>query len=177
MFQDIVKLLSHAGQAIKALTQEPAAAIDVGYTDFEDRRARFASAAGAYFDTLSSIDVNLRRHILDLKKKDIIPTDEYLDGESPDTGESSRGDALSPPSTRPKSLRKNAITAGGLGNLDIGWLNSRNDKVGKDTSASLWQEAFQLVQKCEDAKESPNQHVERSPGENSESPTEAMDQS
>ena len=45
---------------------------------------------------------------------------------------------------------KGAITGGGLGNLDIGWLNSRNDNVGKEKEAELWEEALCTVQKLEE---------------------------
>ena len=44
---------------------------------------------------------------------------------------------------------KGAIIGGGLGNLDIGWLNSRNDNVGKEKEAELWEEAYRIVQRLE----------------------------
>ena len=38
---------------------------------------------------------------------------------------------------------------GGLGNLDVGWLNSRNDKVGKEMELALWASARGLVETME----------------------------
>ena len=44
------------------------------------------------------------------------------------------------------ATEKNIIsTAGGLGNLDVGWLNGRNDNVGKDMEAELWAKAQEFV--------------------------------
>lgn len=39
------------------------------------------------------------------------------------------------------------ITNGGLGNLDIGWLNARRDVVGKQKEAELWAEARKSLEK------------------------------
>ena len=47
---------------------------------------------------------------------------------------------------------KGSITGGGLGTLDIGWLNSRNDNVGKTKEAELWEEALRSVQRLEEEK-------------------------
>lgn len=38
------------------------------------------------------------------------------------------------------------ITGGGLGSLDIGWLNSRNDHIGKGMEAELWEEAQHFIE-------------------------------
>jgi len=50
----------------------------------------------------------------------------------------------------PKSTGKGTIVAGGLGNLDVGWLNSRNDHVGKEKEAELWEEAQTFVERAEE---------------------------
>lgn len=39
------------------------------------------------------------------------------------------------------------ITNGGLGNLDIGWLNSRRDTIGKQKEGGLWKEARRMLEK------------------------------
>lgn len=36
--------------------------------------------------------------------------------------------------------------------MDIGWLNSRNDNVGKEKEAELWEEALRIVQRLEEGK-------------------------
>ena len=38
------------------------------------------------------------------------------------------------------------ITNGGLGNLDVGWLNSRGNKVGVEKEAELMKEARELAE-------------------------------
>ena len=43
-----------------------------------------------------------------------------------------------------------APLAGGMGNLDIGWLNSRNGLVEKEMEAELWAQAEDLVRSAED---------------------------
>ena len=53
------------------------------------------------------------------------------------------------PFSKQTTATKGAITGGGLGGLDIGWLNSRNDNVGKAKEAELWEEAQRAVQKFE----------------------------
>lgn len=50
------------------------------------------------------------------------------------------------PFPRPLASSKDPITNGGLGNLDISWLNSRNNKVEKEMEAELWAKAQDLVQ-------------------------------
>ena len=40
--------------------------------------------------------------------------------------------------------------AGGVGNLDIGWLNSRNGLVEKEMEAELWADAEKLVRRMEE---------------------------
>lgn len=47
---------------------------------------------------------------------------------------------------------KTTITNGGLGNLDIGWLNSRSDHAEKPMEAELWEEAQRMVQRTLDNK-------------------------
>lgn len=39
-----------------------------------------------------------------------------------------------------------------MGVLDVGWLNSRNDSVGKEMEAELWRELEGLVERMEKKK-------------------------
>ena len=43
-----------------------------------------------------------------------------------------------------------APLAGGVGNLDIGWLNSRNGLVEKEMESELWADAEELVRRMEE---------------------------
>ena len=78
-------------------------------------KARFQGATRQYFTLLSSIDVRLRRQVYALEEASILP------------GE------LSTSRTGDTDGTGNTINA-----LDVSWLNSRKDTVGKDKEAELW---------------------------------------
>ena len=42
-------------------------------------------------------------------------------------------------------MAKAGTAGGGMGNIDVGWLNSQNDNVGKEMEAELWEEASKFV--------------------------------
>ena len=46
---------------------------------------------------------------------------------------------------------KHASLGSGLGSLDIGWLNSRNDKVGREMELELWSKAQDLMTNLENS--------------------------
>ena len=151
----MVNLLQSAGLAVKALTQSQSKTEegDVDGGDFGKRKESFTAAASQYFDTLLSIDINLRRQINALEEADILPkesaTKESQGSMAVPTSVPGTGIALNAASARQASARKGAITGGGLGNLDVGWLNCRNDNVGKEMEAELWEQAQRFVEKLE----------------------------
>ena len=49
-------------------------------------------------------------------------------------------------------MNRNALTGSVLGNLDIGWLNSRNDSVEIEMEAELWKKASSFLAELEDKK-------------------------
>ena len=104
------------------------------------QKQSFATAASSYFALLSSLDVRLRRQIYALGEAEI------LFGEASNKMIHSN---LSAP-LGPNRTGKGAATGGGLGNLDVGWLNSRNGHVGKKKDAELWEEAQRCVEKTEE---------------------------
>lgn len=67
--------------------------------------------------------MNLRRQIYALEESNIIPSEV----------------------AQKDSQGKSAPDGSGLGSLDVGWLNSRNDKVGKEMESELWAKARRLV--------------------------------
>ncbi|KAL1970467.1 hypothetical protein VTN77DRAFT_4111 [Rasamsonia byssochlamydoides] len=125
--KDVAKLVHSAGLAIQALTN---AKSEAGNT-VEARKAAFKAATAQYFALLSSIDVRLRRQVYALEEAGIL---------APDSSAPSRaGDAA-------------AAAAGGgaaaaFNPLEISWLNSRKDTVGKDKEAELWAAAREFVTK------------------------------
>ena len=56
------------------------------------------------------------------------------------------------PSTKQTGGTKHSSKGTGQSNLDIGWLNARNDRVGKEMEAELWAEAKAFVQALEEQK-------------------------
>jgi len=81
-----------------------------------------------FLSTLHSVDVRLKRQILGLEEAGIV-TLPVKDPKAP------------PSSTNipAASLEPNGV--GNIGNLDVGWLNSRSNKVERDMEAELWTKA------------------------------------
>ncbi|KAL8672947.1 MAG: hypothetical protein Q9168_002622 [Polycauliona sp. 1 TL-2023] len=145
--RDVAELLRSAGLAIKTLTStEPDAdgnQLSQSRT-IQQRQQDFATASSRYFSLLSSIDVRLRRHISALEDAEITPS-ETAAKDSQSTKDMSAVNI--PMSTGlPPRPGRDTITNGGMGNLDVGWLNSRNNNVGREMEASLWKDAHDLVE-------------------------------
>ena len=137
---------------MKAFTNSPTDAQGgrLEVADFADRKAAFKTAASQYFQTLSSLDVRLRQEINALKEADIVPSEAKARDISTSLNASSTIPsmaAISQGANKQAGLRRGMITGGGLGSLGVGWLNSRNDNVGKEMEAELWEEAQRRVEK------------------------------
>lgn len=109
-------------------------------------------------DTLHEVDVHMKRQILALEEAGIIRLGKSDGGGGGGSGAATGasasdggasggmagGDALGKPGAVPvagsgapkASLEPNGV--GSIGNLDVGWLNSRNSKVERDMEAELW---------------------------------------
>lgn len=109
----------------------------------EEHKAAFAAAASSYFSNLSFVDVNLRRQIYALEEANII------------AGEPSK-ESLGPLDSN-QSKEKTAGISGGTGNLDVGWLNSRNDKAAKNFEAELWGQGRKLLEDLENSRKDANE--------------------
>ena len=121
-------------------------------TEFAERKESFSTAASEYFNVLASIDVRLRRQITALEEARIIPAEAVTEGTqstltSPPTNALTGLGNQSP--AKQGNMRKGAVTGGGLGTLDVGWLNSRNDNVGKEMEAELWEESQRFIERFE----------------------------
>ena len=108
----------------------------------DEQKHAFSLAASKYFAILSSLDVRLRRQIYALEEAQVLPADVPAEDQSTkghDTRDvSMSGGITSAPTSKQRSEGKGRICGGGLGNLDVGWLNSRNDRVGKGMEAEIW---------------------------------------
>jgi hypothetical protein len=49
-------------------------------------------------------------------------------------------------------MTETTIADGGMGKLDIGWLNSRSGRVGRDMEAELWEKARTFLEGLERGK-------------------------
>ena len=144
---------------MKALTKarQPAKEDSPMPASLESHKGAFTSAASQYFTLLSSIDVRLRRQIYALEEAEIIGTDPPAkESAAAAAAHSVFGEVASntvSSQTASQTAPENAsTTTHNLGNLDIGWLNSRNDKVGKQMEAELWAKASEFVKRLESEK-------------------------
>lgn len=146
-----MKLLKSAGGAIQALTTVSDTVADPPTLEpsTESQKEAFASATTQYFTLLSSIDVHLRRSIYALEEANILPAEgSSKENQTPMPAvPASTGSSLVPSAQHPKQIgnSKVAITGGGLGSLEVGWLNSRNDKAGREIEKDTWQEVERFL--------------------------------
>lgn len=94
----------------------------------EEQTGAFKDATNAFLATLENIDDRLQQQIRDLKEAGIITLKDKDRSARPAAG-----------SVVPTSLEPNGV--GMIGNLDVGWLNSRSNKVERDMEAELWTKA------------------------------------
>ncbi|CAL3964926.1 hypothetical protein PZA11_002187 [Diplocarpon coronariae] len=137
--KSITQLLQSAGLALQTLSatqsqrEEPTSS----------RQKAFQEASDSYLTTLQKVDVVLRRNIWGLEEANIIkPEKVRKKGPQAVSGMSGRA-----------APEADAATAdvGSMGKLDIGWLNSRSGRVGRDMEAELWEKARVFLEAREEA--------------------------
>lgn len=160
-------MLHSAGLAIKALTNPSLSEHDDNSSQsrsIEQQKKDFTTAASQYFALLSSVDVRLRRQIYALEEAEIIPaeaaTKEQPTNLTAPPGSGAHPNVANPLATKQAAASKSASTGGGLGALDIGWLNSRNDNVGKEMEAELWEKAKNFVKSLEEEEKSQDEDID-----------------
>lgn len=135
--------------AVTALTGHVPSEADERSASAAQQKDAFTTATSQYFSLLSSIDVRLRRQVYALEEAGIVPADATSKETKSTLSVPEMLAAAGPRATTISSegnVEKSSISGSGLGNLDVGWLNSRNDKVGKEMEAELWAEARDLIQ-------------------------------
>ena len=153
---DVASMLSAAGHAINALTNRPLHATndDDDDTNMEDsngpatleaRKQVFQQNSTAFYNNLQAIVAKLRRQAYALEEAGIITP------EAATLATISVQAAPKPPTNQPGRPPQQAdqqperITNGGMGNQDIGWLNSRGNGVGADKEKELVEDAKKLL--------------------------------
>ncbi|KOS17320.1 hypothetical protein ESCO_006431 [Escovopsis weberi] len=96
----------------------------------EAQKDAFRIATDTFLSTLHNIDVRMKRQILALEEAGIV---DLSNAQRQEPGAASRA-----------SLRPNGL--GTVGNLDVGWLNSRGTKVERDMELELWEKAKGLLE-------------------------------
>lgn len=160
---DVPALLSSAGNAINALTGRPPAEAVNGSTngdiDMSDgtehaasssevQKEAFTKYTTAYFEGIQSIMARLRRQAYALEEAGIIAS------EAPTLASASHAEPPQrtirpgmPQAARSQVEEPVRITNGGLGDLDVGYLNSRGNRVGLEKEAELAAEARLMLEK------------------------------
>jgi hypothetical protein len=118
--QDITTLLTLTGTALNALRERPSGSTEA---DAEHQVAAFKSAMDKFLSTLHSVDVRIKRQIMGLEEAGVVSLKD------------SKGAT---------SLEPNGV--GQIGDLDVGWLNSRSDKVERDMEIELWRTAREQLE-------------------------------
>lgn len=144
--QDVAKLIHSAGLAIQALTNTKSDAETPIDGTLESHKAQFKEATSKYFSLLSSIDVRLRRQVYALEEASLSTPDMATKpGDAASAGAGAAGAAGS--------------GSGSTNPLDVSWLNSRKDTVGKDKEAELWAAARGFVEQLDNAPNGSNGSV------------------
>ncbi|KAL2821712.1 mediator complex protein-domain-containing protein [Aspergillus cavernicola] len=127
--EDVAKLIRSAGLAIQALTNARSDDSSTADNSLDSHKARFEEATSQYFARLSSIDVQLRRQVYALEEASVLaPDSSSRAGDLPSAG---------------------AGAAAASNPLDVSWLNSRKDTVGKEKEAELWAAARDFIQRTD----------------------------
>lgn len=150
---DVAAMLGSAGRAINALTNRPLKASDEDAQMTDDasntvdgHKEIFTQNSEAYFTSVQAIFARLKRQAYALEEAGIIPSDSSALGSSVPrpAARTAELDTRGMPTHAPKQ-EVERIANGGLGKFDVGWLNSRGNKVGEEKEAELVQEARGLL--------------------------------
>lgn len=148
---EIGDLLASAGKAVQALSGAAPEENDdqdefQEGTSGEDEEApnqrAFARHTKQYFITLQAICAKLNRQAYALEEAGIVAADAPILTLA-DASQQSKG----PKGSRaPVSAEAERIKNGGLGNFDVGWLNSRGNKIGAEKEAEVLEKVRELAE-------------------------------
>ncbi|KAI2643400.1 mediator complex, subunit Med11 [Xylaria nigripes] len=131
--KSIASLLRSTGQAIQCLGKRKLQDGENVTMDDGDPVQQFKESMDEFMKTLRTVNVGMKRQIWGLEEAGIIS----LDKREPNTREEGGEVRIS----TARNTRLEPDGNGKIGGLDVGWLNSRSNKVEKDMEADLWQEA------------------------------------
>lgn len=153
---DVASMLSAAGQAINALTNRPLNATNdadddtnmddtQGSATLESRKESFQQNSQVFYTNLQAVVAKLRRQAYALEEAGIItPEAATLSTIAVQAPKQPANQPGRPPQQSDQQPER--ITNGGMGNQDIGWLNSRGNRVGADKEKELVEDAKKLLE-------------------------------
>lgn len=151
---DVATMLQAAGQAVNALTNRPLEAAaengdDMAMTNgrgsatLDARKESFKQNATQYYTLLQAVIARLRRQAYALEEAGIISAD----ANTISNITVKKAPVAAGPAGRAQPAQDGErLTNGGMGNHDIGWLNSRGNKVGADKEKELVEDAKKLLE-------------------------------
>lgn len=137
VLKQIVSLLRSTGQAIQCLGGRVPQDNGAPMTD-ADPSKQFEESMDEFMKTLRTVNVGMKRQIWGLEEAGIIT----LGKKEPSTRE--EGGEVHASHSRGASLEPDGN--GKIGGLDVGWLNSRSNKVEKDMEADLWKDTSDALE-------------------------------
>lgn len=124
----MAKLLQSAGTAVTYLTNDPSAELPASSSDpVEARKAAFRDQVDTFLELFSKIKDALSSEANALQHAALIP-------------------AKPPAPAALMGEEEQGITNGGLGNFDVGWLNSRGDAVLRGKEKEVWAEVRRTLE-------------------------------
>jgi hypothetical protein len=155
---EVAAMIASAGQAINSLTDRPLATSsgDGEDTDMADasvthsiieRKEAFTEHTKNYYTHLQAVVARLRRHAYALEEAGIIAPEAPVlstggQERQPVPGQVQQRGQMN--TAQPQESER--IVNGGLGNLDVGWLNSRGNKVGAEKESEMIEDAKKLLE-------------------------------
>lgn len=138
--KSITALLHSAGLAMQTLGSSTA---NSSPPPLQNKREAFENISNTYLQTLQSVEVRLRRQIYGLEESDIIPGDKTKakTGETQESTSGGMGALVTGQGAGGKEETLITVGEGGMGKLDIGWLNTRSQSVDRNMEAELWARA------------------------------------
>ena len=140
--KNIVRLMDHTATALNAVSMptsstDPSKPVSDSGDQKEAQKEALQTATDSFLNTLHSVDVKMKRQIMALEEAGIINLSS-TSGSKQEAG-STTASAASKTSLKPDGM-------GNLGNLDVGWLNSRGSKVEREMEAELWSKAKDFLE-------------------------------
>jgi hypothetical protein len=146
--KSITALLHSAGLALQTLGSSTTRSSP---PPIQNKREAFQDISNTYLRTLQSVDVRLRRQIYGLEESDIIPGEKTKAkaGEGQESMAGGMGALVAGQGAGGKEETVITVGEGGMGKLDIGWLNTRSQSVDRNMEAELWAKARKFLEEFE----------------------------